>query len=59
MTVVKMVKIEKVMLSSGKTAHELVCKGNVHVTLKFVAFSFIYSINIFEHLLHMKCYSNY
>lgn len=44
MTVVKMVKIEKVMISAGKTAHELVCKGNVHVTLKFVVF-FIHLFN--------------
>lgn len=44
MTVVKMVKIENGMVSSGQTAHELVCKGNVHVTLKFVVF-FIHLFN--------------
>ena len=43
-TVVKMVKVESLMISSGMRAHESVFKGNVPVTLSFVAL-FIFLFN--------------
>ena len=43
-TVVKTVKVESLTISSGMRAHELVFKGNVPVTLSFVAF-FIFLFN--------------
>lgn len=44
MTVVKMVKAERLMISSGTRAHELVFEANIHFTLKFVVL-FMFLLN--------------